>query len=118
MAAIPAGKLRDHAQALLFNAPGERVEADAAFQRLLGASGEGAAEQEVNDTLQLAEVYMVRGDIDGAFATLTSRLAQYAGDHESKSSPGWHLRREAQVSPFLKPLHADPRWAAFTKEAA
>jgi TolB-like protein/DNA-binding winged helix-turn-helix (wHTH) protein len=116
LAALPERKRRDHGQALLFNAPGERLEADAAFQRLLGDADEGATEQEVNDTIQLAEAYAVRGNVEGAFATLESRLARYANNPGPRMTPGWFLRNEARVSPFLKPLHDDPRWAAFLKE--
>lgn len=113
LAEIPEGKRRDHAQALLFNAPGERAEADAAFARLRADPYDGATEAEVHDTVQLAEAHAVRGDFDGALATLQAKLDRFAGSTPLHPDALWYLRHEARLSPFLKPLHADPRWVAF-----
>lgn len=113
LADLPEGKRRDHAQALLFNAPGERAQAVAAFARLRADPYDGVTEAEVNDTVQLAEAHAVRGDFDGALATLQAKLEMFAKGTSLNPDALWYLRHEARLSPFLKSLHADPRWAAF-----
>jgi TolB-like protein/DNA-binding winged helix-turn-helix (wHTH) protein/Tfp pilus assembly protein PilF len=113
LADLPEGKRRDHGQALLFHAPSEREQADAAFARLRADPYDGAIEAEVNDTVQLAEAYAVRGDFAGALTTLQSKLDLFASGPGLHPDALWYLRHEARVSPFLKPLHGDARWAAF-----
>jgi TolB-like protein len=113
---LPAGKRRDYGQALLLNAPGERGAADAAYVRLLGDVDQGATQEEVHDTIQLAELQVFRGDLEVALATLQAKRDAYARAAGQAPEALWYLRHEAKVSPFLKPLHADPRWAAFMKE--
>jgi TolB-like protein/DNA-binding winged helix-turn-helix (wHTH) protein len=117
LADIPEGKRRDHGQALLFNAPGEREQSDAAFARLIADPRDGSLETEVADTIHLAEARAVRGDSDGALATLQAHLDLSASAPDPNEAAMWYLRHESRMSPFLKPLHADPRWASFLGES-
>lgn len=112
LAEVPEGKRHDHAQALMFSAPGERERADAAFTRLLAGPRDGSTEERIGDTIHLAEAQAVRGDLNGALATLQSTFDQFARGPAPNKGGMWVLKYEARVSPFLKPLHPDPRWAA------
>lgn len=117
LAEVPEGKRHDHAQALMLSAPGERERADAAFARLLAGPRDGSTEERIGDTIQLAEAQTVRGDLKGALATLQSTFDQFARGPAPNKGGMWALKYEARVSPFLKPLHPDPGWAAFLARA-
>ncbi len=107
VAQIPPGTYRDHAVALLHAVPEHRAEADAALLRLV------ATTESIGDSVRLAETYAYRGMNDEALATLEERLVELRGDVETQDMSTWSLRFESRLSPFLKPLHADPRWARF-----
>ena len=107
VAEIPPGKYRDHAVALLHAVPERRAEADAALLRLV------AATETIPDSVRLAETYAYRGMNDEAITTLEGRLVELRGDVETQEVTTWYLRYESRLSPFLKPLHADARWARF-----
>ena len=107
VAQIPPGKYRDHAVALLHAVPERKTEADAALLRL------AAATESIGDSVRLAETYAYRGMNDEAFATLEGRLAALLVDVEVRHLTTRYLRYESRLSPFLKRLHADPRWARF-----
>ena len=108
---LPAGKYRDQALALLASSPAHRDEADAALRRLERnvPKPQDTREMRVMDALRLAEIYAYRGRHDAALATLTNMKDEFAGQPDSRSYL-WMLRNESSLSPFLKPLHADPRW--------
>lgn len=103
---LPAGLPRDSGLALLADAPGGRMDADAALERLLGA-GEAA------HRLTLAEAFALRGMTDDAFRQLTTarREAEEAPMTSDKAHERvrW-LQLQVLRSPFLMPLQADPRW--------
>jgi TolB-like protein/DNA-binding winged helix-turn-helix (wHTH) protein/Tfp pilus assembly protein PilF len=110
---LPAGPMRDHVLALLFDAPGQRAEADAALGRL--------AAREDRDTMQsvrLAEIYALRGRPDDAFAEVSRFIAGLDPADRRTLSRRWWMLEELGVSPFLKSLHADPRWTALMKNPA
>ena len=68
------------------------------------------------ENIRLAEVYAFRGMNDAAVATLQSyREAFEPGDETLLSQIWWH-RQEMSVSPFLMPLHSDPRWETLMAE--
>lgn len=73
----------------MYAVPERQADADAALLRL------AAATETIPDSVRLAETYAYRGMKDAALATLEGRVV------------------ESRLSPFLKPLHADPRWAKF-----
>jgi TolB-like protein/DNA-binding winged helix-turn-helix (wHTH) protein/Flp pilus assembly protein TadD len=102
---------RDHGLALLYYAEGRQADADAALGRLVG---ESAAIIDI----RLAEVYAFRGMIDDAFRTLDTLKEAVERNEPAEASDVWSLQVELRVSPFLKPLHADPRWQALVFEPA
>jgi thioredoxin-like negative regulator of GroEL len=105
IAQLPEGKFRDHGLALLWDVPGRVSEANLALQRL------AAQPDDIMDSIRLAEVYAFRGMSQEAFASLQGRMEALERDENGRF---WIrvFQRELNVSPFLKPLHADPRWAA------
>jgi tetratricopeptide (TPR) repeat protein len=93
----PEPTLRLWALATLHHQLGHRAESDAALRQLTDTLADESA-------YNIAEVHAVRGEADQAFAWLDRAYAQ--------RDPGlaeFAGRRE------LRPLHADPRWAAFLK---
>jgi hypothetical protein len=69
------------------------------------------------DSIQLAEVYAFRGMSEEAFASLQRKMG--ALERDKDPGPPWirHFQDLMRLSPFLKPLHADPRWAALLAKA-
>ena len=115
VARLPAGKYRDHGLALLYRAPEHRVEADAALARLLDQRGdvtEGVG-GDIMDEIRLAEVQAFRGMTGDAFTTLTGKKDALARKWGREIPVVSYFLHEAELSPFLKRLQADPRWAAF-----
>ncbi len=109
---LPEGKYRDQAMALLHRAPAYRDEADAALQRLVSyvpAPPLDTPMHTIMDSIRLAEIYAYRGQADRALDTITGKLDSLHG-HPETSYYSWRFRNESRLSPFLKPLHADPRW--------
>jgi len=91
----PADWGRRFALALVHHGLGHTEEADAALRELIDHHADDSAKQ-------IAEVYAVRGDVDASFQWLERALAHRDGPLV-----------EAKVSPYFRPLHGDPRWAAF-----
>ena len=110
---LPEGEARDHGLALLFDAPGRRTEADAALGRLVEGRG-----SDQGRNIRLAEVYTYRGRTEEAIATLQDYRNAIELGEETAYSEIWWLRREMSISPFLAPLHADPRWKELMAEPA
>jgi hypothetical protein len=50
----------------------------------------------------------MRKDYDRAFQWLDTA---YQRSRIQPGIPRWGLRENLRMTPFLKPLHADPRWA-------
>ena len=110
LASVPEGSLRDQAHALLYAATGRQAEADDALRRLTGPPGE------IMDTIRLAEVYAFRSMNGQAFQVLQDRKEALQRAHGRDSGHVWYLQHESRLSPFLKTMHSDPRWAAFMAE--
>jgi TolB-like protein/DNA-binding winged helix-turn-helix (wHTH) protein/tetratricopeptide (TPR) repeat protein len=110
IAQLPDGKLRDHGLALLWDMPGRLPEANLALQRL------ATRPEDSMDSIRLAEVYAFRGMSPEAFASLQARMEALERDENGRV---WirRFRHELNVSPFLKPLHADTRWAVLMPKA-
>jgi TolB-like protein/DNA-binding winged helix-turn-helix (wHTH) protein len=111
IAQLPVGGLRDHGLALLYFAPGRRMEADAALARLTANPG-----TEMMDNIRLAEVFAFRGASDQAIATLQNVRNAIDPADASSYAQVWWLQQEMALSPFLTPLHDDPRWSALMSE--
>ena len=103
VARLPEGKFRDHGLALLYQAPGRLAEADVALKRLAAQPGDTMA------SIRLAEVYAFRGMSEEAFASLQGQKDALERAKDLGPPRIWHFQNEMRVSPFLKPLHADPR---------
>lgn len=113
LAGMVPGRQRDYGLALLYEAPGRRAAADAAFARLAGAPHDGAPPDGIMDTVRLAEACAIRGRYEEAFGALQARLRAL------KSRPRWntpkivHLILESRLSPILEPLWSDPQRKEF-----
>lgn len=117
---LPAGKYRDQAMALLQAAPENRAAADAALTRLVAAEAASPAanpQESVMGSVRLAEIYAFRNRSDEAFRVLDAKDNLLSRSREGAAYQ-WYLRHEARLSPFLKVLHSDPRWAAFVNDSA
>jgi len=106
LAQLPEGKFRDHGLALLYQAPGRLAEADIALKRLAAQPGD------TMDSIRLADVYAFRGMSEEAFASLQGQKDALERARDLGPPRIWNFQLEMRVSPFLKPLHADPRWTA------
>lgn len=109
IARLPAGSDRDHGLALLAHAQGNRKEADAALARIVTQSL-------TTPDIRLAEVYAFRGMHEDAFDALQGLQDAIDWYEPPLTSRIWSWQVEMRVSPFLKPLHADPRWQAMMVE--
>ena len=98
----PEGSYRDHGLALVEHARGNRSEADKVLQRLIAAA----------EPHLVAEIYANRGDADQAFRWM-AKAAERSHEHPNFDY-AWRL--EIRYSPFVAPLHRDPRWKAWLAE--
>lgn len=60
--------------------------------------------------LAIAELYAVRNDPDQAFKWLD--ITRWRLASTGMPVPDREMKRNLRMAPFLKPLHADPRWVA------
>ncbi|MGK2924481.1 MAG: tetratricopeptide repeat protein [Lysobacterales bacterium] len=106
-ALLPQGLWRDQAEAMLAYQAGDSDGASAALERLQRSPAIGAP-------AGVAYVHAFRGDTDEAF-----RWLQRAADTAPPGEEWWETSVRLSVlntSPFLQPLHADPRWPAWLAE--
>ena len=103
---LPAGRRRDVRLALAYFVRGDVVEGDAMLAGLLAQGKAPGADWEV--ALDIAGVYAVKNDPDQAFEWLDCARRRLYSEHVP--TPGKELKWTLQTSPFLKTLHADPRW--------
>ena len=106
VAQLPEGGFRDHVLALLYQAPGRRVQADMALERLTAQPGD------TMDIIRLAEVYAFRGMSDEAYAMLLEHKGALEHNKDRSQPRISYFQNELRLSPFLKSLHNDPRWQA------
>ncbi len=118
LAAMPEGRARDYGTALLYALPAKRTEADAALARLAMTPKGIALRDDIFEGIRLAEIYAFRGQDDEAFATLVGKKKALASRSDISTSFLWYLWHEARLSPILRSLHSDRRWAAFIAEDA
>ena len=90
----PEGDTRDHSLALIYHGLGRDGEARERLESLKAAKAWG-------NSIRVAEVYTHRGEIEEAFRWLQN----------PDSNPPEDSQPLLYASPFLKPLHADARWA-------
>ena len=118
LAGMPEGRARDYGTALLYALPARRAEADAALARLAMMPTDIALLDDIFEGIRVAEIYAFRGQEDEAFATLVGKKEALAIRSDISASFLWYLRHEARLSPILRSLHSDRRWAAFIAEDA
>ena len=118
LAGMPEGRARDYGTALLYALPEKRTEADAALARLAMTPNDSALRDDIVEVIRLAEIYAFRGQEDEAFATLEGKKEALASRSDISASFLGYLRYEARLSPILKSLHSDRRWAAFIADDA
>jgi TolB-like protein/DNA-binding winged helix-turn-helix (wHTH) protein/Flp pilus assembly protein TadD len=114
IARLPEGYARDQRFALAYFARGDESEGDAMLARLIALAEKPDTDATV--AVAIAEVYASRNDAERAFKWLeTARLRSqtYPG-----VLPGWAMHENLEISPYLKPLHADPRWEALLAATA
>jgi TolB-like protein/DNA-binding winged helix-turn-helix (wHTH) protein/tetratricopeptide (TPR) repeat protein len=104
---MPADHERDQRLALAYYARGDVSEGDAMLARLLALAEKPDSHAEV--AVAVAEVYATRNDPDRAFKWLDTALERST----PARLPGWVMDDNLQAAPFLKSLHADPRWDEF-----
>jgi TolB-like protein/DNA-binding winged helix-turn-helix (wHTH) protein/TPR repeat protein len=103
---LPAGHGRDAFLALAHFVRGDVIEGDAMLARLLARGETPRLDSEA--AVQIAEVFAVRNDPDQAFKWLDSARGRLGSAGVPVS--GKELRWNLHTAPFLKALHADPRW--------
>lgn len=112
IARMPAGLERDYVIALSHREPGMEREADAALARLVEAP------RDVPTAIRLAEIYADRGQSDDAFRLLADYERQLESQRELRPRELWYFQDEMRLSPYLRPLQSDPRWAEVAREPA
>lgn len=113
VAGMPPGKRKDYGLALLYEAPGRRLIADAAFARLAGARYDSTSRDGTLDTVLFAEACAIRGRYEEAFGALQGRMRALKAEPRWITSNIALLILESRLSPFLKPLWSDPQRKEF-----
>lgn len=113
---MPEGRDRDFVTALLHALPAKRAEADAALARLAVTPNDLSLRDAIIEQIKVAEIHALRGHKDQAFATLVDKQAALTARSDINPSFLWYLRQEARLSPILRSLNSDRRWAAFVAE--
>ncbi len=98
---FPTGWQREFVLALLRSAQGDFDRADVQIAKL-------AATENHLAILHLAELYAYRGNTEAAFATLARLGTIRSSGSALKDHHSYY--GNLMVSPFLRPLHKDPRW--------
>ena len=100
----PDGPSRNVVLAMAWHGLGRAEESEAALLALSEAPRE-------MDHMRIAEVHAFRGEVDAAFRWLLGPVEGAPGGLQavSRSAVSWMI----PMSPFLRPLHTDPRWAAW-----
>jgi tetratricopeptide (TPR) repeat protein len=98
---LPDGLARDQGIAMIYHVLDQEAQSNSAIERLRASSG-------VKPAALLAEIYALRGDQEESFKWLAS-----ASDRIYATK--WNLWDRHYLtlmftSPFLRPLHGDPRW--------
>lgn len=102
----PEGDDRNQGLALVDHALGRRTEAEASLKKLAAGTDEATA-------VCLAEVYAQWGDVDEAFRRMES--ARVRSGPNPWLAKQWRSGSSLPMSPFLRPLHGDPRWDAMSR---
>jgi Flp pilus assembly protein TadD len=105
-ARMPAGYQRDRCLALIHFARGDVNEGEMMLQSLRVRAEQPDSNFDIS--VAIAEVYASRQDSNRAFTWLD--MARRRAESQHGEMAPWVLNDDLQVTPFLKPLHSDPRW--------
>jgi Flp pilus assembly protein TadD len=103
---LPVGPMQEQRLAIVHSAKGDAKRAEEALAHVVAQAEK--QEQDAVAALSVAEVFAMRKDYDRAFQWLDTA---YQRSRIQPGIPRWGLRENLRMTPFLKPLHADPRWA-------
>jgi thioredoxin-like negative regulator of GroEL len=118
LAGLPDGLPKDVGQAFVHAADGDIPRSDAALQRIISSQEAATSlDDELFMAVQLADVYAFRGKTDEAFRILLERKASLERRRGPADLTVAYLQYELRLSPFLKALHRDPRWAELIKDS-
>lgn len=106
---LPDSAGRNVVLAMAWPALGKDAEARAAHEKLVAAASSEAA-------FCLADLYAYRGDAEESLRWLAESQRRLRAELGTVQSPR-RWASLAHTSAFLRPLHADPRWAALLDEA-
>lgn len=104
---LPEGMARDQGMAIINHSLEQEAQSNAAIERL-------AANPDVEAAAYLAELYAFRGALNESFHWLNFATDKSLG--ADRSPPEWQLLIMLYTSPFLIPLHDDPRWAEWVAD--
>ena len=102
--AMPPGLKRDSVLALLEGQPDLQGAAAEAMSRL-------QSDESIDAAVWFAEAQAWRGNFDAAFESLGLARARF--EAAESAIPYYQPIVETRISPFLEPLHGDPRWVAW-----
>jgi TolB-like protein/DNA-binding winged helix-turn-helix (wHTH) protein/Tfp pilus assembly protein PilF len=102
----PEGDNRNQGLAIVEHALGRNAAAEAALRKLTQGTAPGAA-------VRVAEVHAQRGNVDEAFRWMETARVRLGPD--VWLTPEWRWAWMLRFSPFLRPLHGDPRWNAMSR---
>ena len=100
----PDGPSRRMVMAMAWHGLGRAEESESALRALSESPRD-------MDRLRIAEVHAFRGEVDEAFRWLAGPVQSAPGGLQARSPSA--LSWMIPLSPFLKSLHSDPRWAAW-----
>lgn len=105
---VPAGPAKDKRLAMVHFARGNVAEGEA----LLATLRDHAAKPDFDCELaiDIAEIYAARNDPDSAFTWLDT--GRRRAESQYGAAAPWGFYDNLLISPFLRPLRADPRWQA------
>ena len=98
---LPEGITRDMGMAMIHHALNQETQSNAAIERIKTNPG-------VESATRLAEIYAHRGNLDESFKWLASATDR-TFDNGQNRLDRFYLKLMF-TSPFLRPLHHDPRW--------
>jgi TolB-like protein/DNA-binding winged helix-turn-helix (wHTH) protein/Flp pilus assembly protein TadD len=99
---IPPGIDRDQLEAMLHHALGPQDQFDAVIQRI-------SADSSLDAFYYLAEIFAFKGDFDESIRWLASGSDRLLED-DANIAKNYLIFTRMKYSPFMAPIHYDPRW--------
>jgi tetratricopeptide (TPR) repeat protein len=108
IARMPDGYLKDERRAVIAFARGDAEEGNEILEHMVALTKQ--PDFDPGAAVAIAEVFGYRRDTQRAFEWLERALPRT--ERQLALKPRWLLIEDLQVTPYLKSLHADPRWRA------